>query len=242
MSMRNGEGGDSAMVSAPLATEEVTAAEVEETVEEELVEEKAEVARVDCKVYPYKHYSKYLKDRLPEYKNKSLQAGIMPLKNDDALSSFLSRGAVGLVRVNSDDAMYIAEMAHGKPYLTPAAKDVLRSIARDFKQRIAGTDLAGARLRVTSLLRTSRDQHDLGRSNVNATRDADAPHTHGTSMDISYMKFVSKDGELLQLSGCQQVFLAETLAEVIHDMRKKDEMIFATRERQQACYHLTVCR
>jgi hypothetical protein len=46
----------------------------------------------------------------------------------------------------------------------------------------------------------------------------------------------------LELKACQQVFLAETLAEVIAEHRGKDAMIFATREVQQACYHLTVCR
>nr|MDQ3099976.1 DUF5715 family protein [Bacteroidota bacterium] len=147
-----------------------------------------------------------------------------------------------LVRVEGDDVLHIATMEFGKPYLTTSAHDVLRSIADDFKERIAETDLAGTRLKVTSLLRTSKDQKNLGRSNVNATKDADAPHTHGTSIDISYMKFVSVAGQQLELAGCQQVFLAETLAEVIAEHKKKDPMIFATRETQQACYHLTVCR
>jgi hypothetical protein len=197
---------------------------------------------IDCKVYPYKHYSKELKDKLPAYKSLSLQAGIRPIKDEDALYELISKGTTKLVRVEDDDAMYVAPMDYGRPYLKPEAHQVLRSIAADFKERIAHTDLADARLKVTSLLRTSKDQKNLGRHNVNATRDADAPHTHGTSMDISYMKFVSKAGEQLELSGCQQVFLAETLAEVITEHRKRDPMIFAIRERQQACYHLTVCR
>jgi hypothetical protein len=206
------------------------------------VEVKEVPPAVDCKVYPFKHYSKDLKDRLPDYKTMSLQAGIRPLKDDDALASVLAKGGARLVHVKDDDALHVAQMTHGKPYLTPQAYQVLRSIGQDFKARIAGTDLADARLKVTSLLRTSKDQHDLGRSNVNATRDADAPHTHGTSVDISYMKFVNATGEQMQLSGCQQVFLAETLAEVIAEYRKKDGRLFATKEKQQACYHLTVCR
>ena len=215
---------------------------VEEAIEEEIIEEEKEVpAVVDCKVYPYKHYSKFLKDELSVYKTRSLEAGIVPIKDDDAFNTYLSHDR-SLVRVEADDAMYIAPMDFGKPYLTAPAHTALRSIARDFKDRIAHTDLAGARLKVTSLLRTSSDQRRLGRRNVNATRDADAPHTHGTSMDISYMRFISDTGEELQLSGCQQVFLAETLAEVITEHRKKDSLIFAIRERKQACYHLTVCR
>ena len=224
------------VVAQPMAAEPLAA----------VVEEKEDVkevpAVVDCKVYPYKHYSKYLKDKLPAYKSLSLAAGISPIKDEPTLNDLLANGYSRLVEVKEDDAMHIAEMDHGKPYLTPTAHAALKAIAKDFKKRIEGTDLAHARLKVTSLLRTSADQRKLGRSNVNATRDADAPHTHGTSVDISYMKFISQKGEQLQLSGCQQVFLAETLAEVINDHKKADPMLFAIRERQQACYHLSVCR
>jgi hypothetical protein len=196
---------------------------------------------VDCKTYPFKHYSKHLKDRLPEYKARSLQAGIPAIPNVQALEQRMTTRDPGLVHVVTTDAFHVAEMSHGRPYLTPKAHAMLLKIAADFQERIKGTDLEGARLKVTSLLRTRKDQQDLGRSNVNATRDADAPHTHGTSMDISYMKFVSSDGGQLDLLGCQQVFLAETLAEVIVDLKKKDPLLFATREVKQACYHLTVC-
>lgn len=197
---------------------------------------------LNCATYPYKHFSKRLRDKLPEYKHLSLSAGVAPVADENALERLVAQRAVGLVRVNATDAFWVAPMAHGRPYLTPRAHAVLRSIAEDFHERIQGTDVAKARIKVTSLFRTRKDQRDLGRSNVNATRDASAPHTHGTSMDLSYMKFVDSDGETLELAACQQVFLAETLAEVIDEHRRKDNMIFATREAKQACYHLSVCR
>lgn len=197
---------------------------------------------VDCKVYPYKHHSKNLKDRLPDYKHLSLQAGINPIPDEKALLSLVSRGNAGLVEVVEDHTFAVAGMSHGRPYLTPKAYATLKDIAHDLHDRLKDTDLAGTRLKVTSLLRTLKDQKNLGRSNVNATRSTEAPHTHGTSFDISYMKFISPEGEQLELAGCQQVFLAETLAEVIEEHRRKDKLLFATREKQQACYHLTVCR
>lgn len=196
---------------------------------------------VDCKTYPFKHYSKKLNDRLPEYRHLSLKAGVPPIHDEKVLASLIANGRTRIVPVQSDHTFEVAEMKHGRPYLTPKAYQMLRSIAREFNSRLKGTDLEGARLKVTSLFRTLKDQKDLGRSNVNATKSAEAPHTHGTSIDISYMKFVSSEGEQLQLAGCQQVFLAETLAEVIEEHRKKDKLLFATRERQQACYHLSVC-
>jgi hypothetical protein len=197
---------------------------------------------VDCKAYPFKNHGIKLKDRLPDYKELSLKAGLRPIADEKALEQYLNTGGKRLVRVQDNAHFVVARMDHGKPYLTPAAHDALLSIARDFSSRIADTDLAGTRLKVTSLFRTRKDQRDLGRKNVNATKDLDAPHTHGTSMDISYSKFMSKDGEQLALEGCQQVFLAETLAEVIAEHRKKDRQLFATREVKQACYHLSVCR
>ena len=197
---------------------------------------------VDCKVYPFKHHSKHLNDRLPAYKKRSQQAGVPPIADEKVLDKLVAQGGSGLVRVASDATLFVAPMEHGRPYLTANARKTLLAIGRDFQERIAGTDLSGARLRVTSLLRTRKDQRDLGRSNVNATKDVDAPHTHGTSMDISYMKFMAHDDALLELAACQQVFLAETLAEVIAEHRKRDPLLFATREARQACYHLSVCR
>ncbi|MBL7982120.1 MAG: hypothetical protein JNL52_09945 [Flavobacteriales bacterium] len=197
---------------------------------------------LDCTTYPYKHFSKRLRDKLPEYKHLSLGAGVAPVADEKILEKLISQRSVGLVRVTATDAFWVAPMAHGRPYLTPRAHAVLQSISNDFHKRIQNTDVAHARIKVTSLFRTRKDQRELGRSNVNATRDASAPHTHGTSMDLSYMKFVDADGESLELAACQQVFLAETLAEVIDEHRRKDKLIFATREAKQACYHLSVCR
>lgn len=201
-----------------------------------------EVERVvDCSTYPYKHFSKHLKDRLPKYKELSLKAGITPIEDEKALAKAVANGTAGLVHVKSTDAFMVSAMDHGRPYLTPAAHKVLLHIAETFQQRISNSDVADARLKVTSLLRTRNDQRDLGRSNVNATKAAEAPHTHGTSMDISYMRFVDAKGAPMELAACQQVYLAETLAEVIHEMRKENKLLFATREAQQACYHLSVC-
>lgn len=197
---------------------------------------------VDCTIYPYKNHGVKLKDRLPRYKALSLKAGVGPVVDDLALAKLMATGNKDLVKVEDNEQFMVARMEHGKPYLTPAAYRVLHEVADKFAARIANSDLAGTRLKITSLFRTRKDQRDLGKSNVNATKDLDAPHTHGTSMDISYMRFLSEHGEPLALEACQQVFLAETLAEVIAELRSKDTLLFATREVKQACYHLTVCR
>ncbi|HRD52008.1 MAG TPA: DUF5715 family protein [Flavobacteriales bacterium] len=195
-----------------------------------------------CSDYPFKHHSPKLNAKLPAYKALSRQAGVRPVKDDEALSKALSSGSIALERIEGNTHFFVAPMNHGSPYLTPKAAAALRSIAKDFNARIAETDMADARIRVTSLFRTKKDQRNLGRGNVNATRDELAPHTHGTSMDLSYMKFVDQQGEPLELKACQQVFLAETLAEVIAEHSARDPRIFATKEKQQACYHISVCR
>lgn len=197
---------------------------------------------LNCKVYPFKEHGSKLKDKLPRYSRLSQKAGIKPLADEKALQQTLGAQGNKLVHVRSTDAYWVAPMQHGRPYLTASALATLQRIASDFKARIADTDLAEARIKVTSLLRTKKDQRDLGRSNVNATKDQNAPHTHGTSMDLSYMKFVDQDGKEMDLAACQQVFLAETLAEVIAEHRRQDKLLFATREARQACYHLSVCR
>src|SRR5688572_5123223 len=44
--------------------------------------EKPEPKVVDCKTYPFKHYSKKLNDRLPEYRHLSLKAGVPPIHDE----------------------------------------------------------------------------------------------------------------------------------------------------------------
>lgn len=195
-----------------------------------------------CSDYPFKNHSPKLNARLPAYKALSLQAGVRPVKDDEALSRALAAGKLQLVKVESNAHYFVAPMDHGSPYLTPKAAAALAAIGKEFHERIAGTGVADARIRVTSLFRTKQDQRNLGRGNVNATRDELAPHTHGTSMDLSYMKFVDQQGEPLELKACEQIFLAETLAEVIAEHGARDKRIYATKEKQQACYHISVCR
>ncbi|MEX1131849.1 MAG: hypothetical protein WEC15_01370, partial [Flavobacteriales bacterium] len=63
-----------------------------------------EVERVvDCSTYPYKHFSKHLKDRLPKYKELSLKAGITPIEDEKALAKAVANGTAGLVHVKSTD-------------------------------------------------------------------------------------------------------------------------------------------
>ncbi len=44
---------------------------------------------VNCSALPYKHHSPKLKDKLPTYKHLSLQAGIRPLADEQALTAAL---------------------------------------------------------------------------------------------------------------------------------------------------------
>ena len=71
-------------------------------------------------------------------------------------------------------------------YLRPAALEVLRGVARSYREKF------GRHLPVTSLMRTDEYQRLLSRTNANATRIQTPPHTTGLAFDI-YYRFMSAD-------------------------------------------------
>ncbi len=67
--------------------------EVAPVVAEEPAVERGPV--LDCTTYPYKHFSKRLRDKLPEYKHLSLGAGVAPVADENILEKLITQRSVG---------------------------------------------------------------------------------------------------------------------------------------------------
>jgi hypothetical protein len=87
---------------------------------------------------------------------------------------------------------------------------------------------------VSSVLRTDADVKKLSRSNINASKRS--VHCYGTTVDISYKRFVKHDDEGKDAS---TVHLKAVLAEVLRDL-KKSGRCYVKHEVKQACFHITV--
>lgn len=139
----------------------------------------------------------------------------------------------GLVRVTSNEFIYIDTLTHSYAFLRPHARELLEEIGQRFSDSLYTRGGGGYRLKVTSLLRSDITVGRLRRVNRNAI--SESAHTYGTTFDISYSKFICDDP-----SKPHRTFedLKNLLAEVVYALRDEGRLL-AKIERHQACFHIT---
>lgn len=158
--------------------------------------------------------------------------GIKPIVTDD--DAWLN--GENLVRVVSDENMFVDTLHHSYPYLRPHANDLLKEIGKRFSDSLAARGGGAYRLKVTSLLRTPRTVKALRRVNRNASEES--AHSYATTFDISYSKFICDDA-----GQTHRTFedLKNLLAEIVYDLRAEGRCKVKI-ERRQACMHITACK
>ncbi len=139
----------------------------------------------------------------------------------------------GLVEVKSCPEYYLDELSHSFPFLVPEAAALVKDIGRAFNDSLAARGGGAYRIKVTSVLRTPATVKRLRRVNGNATEES--THAYGTTVDISYSKFICDDA-----SQPHRTFedLKNLLAEVLNDMRSQGRC-YVKYEYRQSCFHLT---
>lgn len=189
--------------------------------------------------YKIKVRSVELNDVAADYKKKSRALGIHPLKNAHHLDSLADAGK--LTRVDGGRYYKVDKLTHSYPYLTPNTAELLDTISSRFSAELKGTDLKGAQLHVTSLLRTLESNKKLRKNNSNASEES--AHLRGIAFDISYTRYHTSVQWFFRKvfvpvkSYSQTKFLKETLAKVLSDL-KKEGKCWVTYEKKQSCFHV----
>ena len=138
-----------------------------------------------------------------------------------------------LLRMTSCKEFFVAPMTHSYPFLVPEAADLLREIGSRFNDSLQARGGGDYRLKVTSMLRSSRTIRRLRRVN-HASVDSSA-HQFGTTFDISYTRFMlNRPGGVYR----SQEDLKNLLAEVILQMRAEDRL-YVIYESHSGCFHIT---
>lgn len=139
-----------------------------------------------------------------------------------------------LLRMTSCREFFVAPMTHSYPYLIPEASQLLHEIGAAFNDSLQARGGGNYRLKVTSMLRTSRTVKRLRR--INRASVDSSSHQFGTTFDISYTRFM-----LTRTGGVHrsQEDLKNLLAEVIIDFRNRDRL-YAIYEHKSGCIHITV--
>ncbi|MBQ9473074.1 MAG: hypothetical protein IJU81_01535 [Bacteroidales bacterium] len=139
-----------------------------------------------------------------------------------------------LVPIASTDLYEVESLAHSQPYLVPEAALLLNYIGERFHQLMVeqhpGDSLT--RFIVTSALRTANDVERLRRRNANAS--SNSCHCYGTTIDITYIRFLDSDGNTVNKDYHKQI-LAQALLEL-----RLEGLCYVKYELRQACFHLTV--
>ncbi len=183
--------------------------------------------------------SNKLGDVTADYKKKSKALGIHPVKNDKLLDSLADAGK--LTKVEGDNNYRLDNLTHSYPYLTPNTAELLETIGSRFSDELKDTDLKGAQLRVTSLLRTQDSNKKLRKKNSNASEES--AHMRGIAFDISYTRYNASVKWFFRKifvpvkSHAQTNYLKETLANVLYEL-KQEGKCWVTYEKKQACFHI----
>jgi hypothetical protein len=140
----------------------------------------------------------------------------------DVESTYKKRG---LVKVNNSRGVIIDKLTHSKPYLNRHSASILEEIGREFYKQTGGGSII-----ITSLTRPIEHQNQLVRTNINASPNISS-HSYGVSFDIAYTRF-NKDKKYCHNSH-------KVIEELLIKMQS-EKRILVIREKQSACYHITV--
>lgn len=159
--------------------------------------------------------------------------GIEPLASRDGIKS-ASRELVpigGAMRFG--EPFVVDRLVHSSPFLVPEAAKLLHDIGNAFHDSLRNKHLPAYSVIVTSVLRTDADVKSLSRTNINASKRS--VHCYGTTVDITYTRFVKHDDEG---PDARDVDLKAVLTEVLRDLREQ-ERCYVKYEVKQACFHIT---
>ena len=159
--------------------------------------------------------------------------GITPLASRESIknASRELKPIGGAMRFN--EPYVVDKLLHSSPFLVPEAAKLLQDIGNAFHDSLRNKHLPQYSIIVTSVLRTDADVKSLSRTNINASKRS--VHCYGTTVDITYTRFVKHDDEG---SDARDVDLKAVLTEVLRDLRDQGRC-YVKYEVKQACFHIT---
>jgi len=177
----------------------------------------------------------------PDINDLQLEAaqanGINPVRNRKEAQKLVARHK--LVNISNSPFYVVDNLTHSMPYLVPKAQHLLNTICLNFIDSLNIKGIPPHMPMVTSVLRTVDDVSNLQRGNKNATTNS--CHCYGTTVDITYNRFVPITGSYDPKAPLSlwELRMKQVLAEVLRDLRQEG-LCYVKYERKQACFHLTV--
>lgn len=176
----------------------------------------------------FRNYSRTFNDMNGKHIKAARHWGISPV----ASASELKRLKGKLEPIRSCRIYEVDKLTHSQPYLVPRAHELLKTIARNFRDSLDAKNLSSYNLIITSVLRTDESLKKLRRKNLNAS--ANSAHMFGTTFDVAYARFKKNNYRETSVEKLKSV-----LAEVLRDLRQQKQC-YVRYEYKQGCFHITV--
>ena len=163
--------------------------------------------------------------------------GIKPCKTREDAQRLVAKHK--LVNISNSPFYMVDDLKHSMPYLVPKAQHLLNTICLNFIDSLQVKGIPPHLPMITSVFRTTDDVSKLQRGNRNAT--SNSCHCYGTTVDITYNRFVPLVGRYdpsVELTRWD-LPMKQVLAEVLRDLREQG-LCYVKYEYKQACFHLTV--
>jgi len=144
-----------------------------------------------------------------------------------------------LVNISNSPFYRVDDLRHSMPYLVPKAQHLLNTISLNFIDSLQVKGIPPHLPMVTSVLRTTDDISSLQRGNKNSVTNS--CHCYGTTVDITYNRFVPLTGHYDPKAELTRwdLPMKQVMTEVLRDLREQG-LCYVKYERKQACFHLTV--
>ena len=159
--------------------------------------------------------------------------GIKPLASREGIKDASRELKMVGGAMRFDESYVVDKLTHSSPFLVPEAAQLLQDIGTAFHDSLRNKHLPQYSIIVTSVLRTDADVKSLSRTNINASKRS--VHCYGTTVDITYTRFVKHDDEG---PSARDVDLKAVLTEVLRDLRNQGRC-YVKYEVKQACFHIT---
>ena len=159
--------------------------------------------------------------------------GIKPLENREAIPTASKELLYIGGALRYEEPFVVDKLTHSSPFLVKEAVALLHDIGRNFQDSLKNKHLPPYSVLVSSVLRTDADVKSLSRTNINASKRS--VHCYGTTIDITYNRFMKHDDEG---PSARDVDLKAVLTEVLRDMREQGRC-YVKYEVKQACFHIT---
>jgi hypothetical protein len=182
---------------------------------------------VPCK--EYETHAWQMIDSVEQYWQHSFTHGIPPLEFVRDIQPVVDSGI--LIPIVPTDSYILDTMHYSFPFALPETKAFIDTIATRFQGKLVNTGLSGARLVVTSVLRTKSSVARLVRHNRNAIRNS--AHLHGTTFDLSYATY----DFTRPVTPEEAEYLKEILAMTLFELRR-EKRCWVTYEIFQTCFHV----